>query len=171
MNSTEPSYFSPPFPEADHPLSIRGRFGRLSFIAWSAFLQFIFLCSSIALGLSIDIVNIASLSVDSNWQISLHGLSSLFALAIMLVYLYFGIVITVRRLHDLDRSGWWMLLFFVPLINLFVWIYIVLFREQEAAISMVRYVQAPSGKNCGLAGNHFYRTQPVGDDCVILLYE
>ena len=37
MNSTEPSYFSPPFPEADHPLSIRGRFGRLSFIAWSAF--------------------------------------------------------------------------------------------------------------------------------------
>lgn len=57
----------------------------------------------------------------------LHGLSSLFALAIMLVYLYFGIVITVRRLHDLDRSGWWMLLFFVPLINLFVWIYILLF--------------------------------------------
>lgn len=127
MNSTDPSYFPPPFPAADHPLSIRGRFGRLSFIAWSAFLQFIFLCSSIALGLSIDIVNIASLSVNSNWQVSLHGLSSLFALAIMLVYLYFGIVITVRRLHDLDRSGWWMLLFFVPLINLFVWIYILLF--------------------------------------------
>ena len=127
MNSTEPSYFPPPLPAADHPLSIRGRFGRLSFIAWSAFLQFIFLCSSIALGLSIDIVNIATFSVDSNWLVSIQGLSSLVALLIMLVYLYLGIVITVRRLHDLDRSGWWILLFLLPVINLFIWLYVLFF--------------------------------------------
>jgi uncharacterized membrane protein YhaH (DUF805 family) len=34
------------------------------------------------------------------------------------------IAVYVRRLHDTDRSGWWLLLFFVPLIGaivLIVW--------------------------------------------------
>lgn len=43
MKSPESPYFSPPaLPATDHPLSMKGRFGRLSFIAWSAFLYFIF---------------------------------------------------------------------------------------------------------------------------------
>jgi uncharacterized membrane protein YhaH (DUF805 family) len=32
--------------------------------------------------------------------------------------------VEVRRLHDLDRTGWWLLLVFIPLIGwivLFVW--------------------------------------------------
>ncbi len=30
-----------------------------------------------------------------------------------------GLAVTVRRLHDIDRSGWWLLLMFVPLLGWF----------------------------------------------------
>ncbi|WP_455597715.1 DUF805 domain-containing protein [Acinetobacter pecorum] len=126
MTSPESPYFSPPdLPLADHPLSMKGRFGRLSFIAWSAFLHFIFLCCTLALGLSIDIVNIATPSMDPNWLISLQGLGSIGVLLIVLAYLYFALVVTVRRFHDLNRSGWWALLLLLPLVNIFVWLYII----------------------------------------------
>jgi uncharacterized membrane protein YhaH (DUF805 family) len=86
MKSPESPYFSPPaLPATDHPLSMKGRFGRLSFIAWSAFLYFIFLFGSIALGLSIDIVNISTHSLDPNWLISLQGLASIGVLVMVLV--------------------------------------------------------------------------------------
>jgi uncharacterized membrane protein YhaH (DUF805 family) len=44
----------------------------------------------------------------------------LFSLAVLLP----SIAVGVRRLHDLDRSGWWLLLGFIPLIGaivLIVW--------------------------------------------------
>ncbi len=42
--------------------------------------------------------------------------SPLFGLATFLP----SIAIGVRRLHDLDRSGWWLLLVFIPLIGAIV---------------------------------------------------
>lgn len=47
-------------------------------------------------------------------------LNSLFTLAIFLP----GLAVSVRRLHDTDRSGWWVLLHFIPLVGtiiLIVW--------------------------------------------------
>lgn len=125
MHPTEPPYFPPRLPAPDRPLSIQGRFRRLSFIAWFAFIQFIFLCSTIALGLSIDIVNFSGFSVDPGGLLSLQGLSSLGTLIILLLYLYFALVIMVRRLHDLERSGWWLLLFLLPVMNLLLWLYLL----------------------------------------------
>jgi len=40
-------------------------------------------------------------------------LSGIFALATFIPYL----AVTVRRLHDTDRSGWWLLLAFIPIIG------------------------------------------------------
>lgn len=40
-------------------------------------------------------------------------LSALFALALIIP----NLSVTVRRLHDTNRSGWWVLLSFVPLIG------------------------------------------------------
>ena len=34
-----------------------------------------------------------------------------------------GLAVTVRRLHDIDRSGWWVLIVFIPVIGLLVLIY------------------------------------------------
>jgi uncharacterized membrane protein YhaH (DUF805 family) len=43
-------------------------------------------------------------------------LSGLFSLATLIPYLAVG----ARRLHDTDRSGWWQLLLFIPLIGIIV---------------------------------------------------
>ncbi len=34
-----------------------------------------------------------------------------------------GLAVLVRRLHDVDRSGWWVLIIFVPLIGFVLLIY------------------------------------------------
>lgn len=46
-------------------------------------------------------------------------LGSLFSLAILLPNLAVG----ARRLHDTDRSGWWQLLVFIPVIGILVLIW------------------------------------------------
>jgi uncharacterized membrane protein YhaH (DUF805 family) len=46
--------------------------------------------------------------------------TTIFGLAVLLP----GLAVAVRRLHDLDRSGWWVLLALIPLIGaivLLVW--------------------------------------------------
>ena len=44
-----------------------------------------------------------------------------------------SIALAKRRLNDLNRSGWWFLLFLVPLINLILVIYLVFFPGTEGA--------------------------------------
>ncbi len=34
-----------------------------------------------------------------------------------------NLAVTARRLHDIDRSGWWQLIAFIPLFGLIVMIY------------------------------------------------
>jgi uncharacterized membrane protein YhaH (DUF805 family) len=50
-----------------------------------------------------------------------------------LLYLVYGlgvllpsIGVTVRRLHDTNRSGWWFLLAFVPVVNIVLLVFLVL---------------------------------------------
>lgn len=52
--------------------------------------------------------------------IGIQAITTLFSLAVLLP----GLAVAVRRLHDLDRSGWWLLLGLVPLVGaivLIVW--------------------------------------------------
>lgn len=53
-------------------------------------------------------------------QILWSPLSTVFSLAVILP----GIAVHVRRLHDIDRSGWWFLIVLVPIIGwilLLIW--------------------------------------------------
>ncbi|WP_313440433.1 DUF805 domain-containing protein [Stenotrophomonas sp.] len=50
------------------------------------------------------------------------GVGMLFSLAVLVP----ALAATVRRLHDTDRSGWWLLLMFVPFVGLVVLVYTVL---------------------------------------------
>ena len=49
------------------------------------------------------------------------------------IYIVYGLVlilptlaVTVRRLHDTNRSGWWILLFVIPLITMFFFVFLSL---------------------------------------------
>ena len=53
-----------------------------------------------------------------------NKLSGLFSLAVLVPYL----AVTVRRLHDTNRSGWWVLVWFVPVVG---WLILVFLLVQE----------------------------------------
>lgn len=43
-----------------------------------------------------------------------------------------GIAVTVRRLHDTGRSGWWILIGFIPLIGMIVLLVFTLLDSQKS---------------------------------------
>ncbi|MEM1082374.1 MAG: DUF805 domain-containing protein [Pseudomonadota bacterium] len=49
-------------------------------------------------------------------------LGGLYALGLLVPTL----AVTVRRLHDSNRSGWWFLTFLVPVIGLLVWLFMMI---------------------------------------------
>ena len=53
---------------------------------------------------------------DAQAGIGLFG--AIYALGILVP----GIAVSVRRLHDTDRSGWWLLILFIPLIGAIVYL-------------------------------------------------
>ena len=110
----------------DKPLSIHGRFGRLSYIAWYGFLNLISFFAAIAVSLTMGIFNLSTQSLDSDFVNALTGMAGFGFFIIFVLYTYFNIVITARRFHDMNFSGWWMLLFFVPLVNLILFLFLIL---------------------------------------------
>jgi uncharacterized membrane protein YhaH (DUF805 family) len=51
---------------------------------------------------------------------------SLVLLVMALALLVPGVTVTVRRLHDTDRTGWWALLLVVPLVSIVVFLFCLL---------------------------------------------
>lgn len=68
-----------------------------------------------------------SASMAAGYGYRSEPLSFLFWLAILLPY----IAVAVRRLHDTDRSGWWVLISLVPIIGVLVLIYFYVQRGTE----------------------------------------
>jgi uncharacterized membrane protein YhaH (DUF805 family) len=60
-----------------------------------------------------------------------NPLGTLYALIVIVP----GIAVTVRRLHDTDRSGWWVLLGFVP----FAGLVLIVFLAQEGVGTTNRF--------------------------------
>ena len=59
---------------------------------------------------------IDSLTGTFDEEIGMGLLGGLYALAVILP----SIAVTVRRLHDTSRSGWWILISFVPIVGVIV---------------------------------------------------
>ena len=59
------------------------------------------------------------LTGNINPETGLGILSGIYALGVMIP----GMAVSVRRLHDTDRSGWWLLITFVPVIGAIVFLY------------------------------------------------
>jgi uncharacterized membrane protein YhaH (DUF805 family) len=47
------------------------------------------------------------------------GPGPIYAIAALAVFLP-GLAVAVRRLHDLDKSGWWLLLYLIPIVGVII---------------------------------------------------
>lgn len=86
-----------------------GRSSRSEYWWWTLF-------NVIVLGLAEVLISVASTEHP--------GPAFVFYLILNLAFLLPSLAVTVRRLHDLDRSAWWMLIAIVPLVGailLIVW--------------------------------------------------
>jgi uncharacterized membrane protein YhaH (DUF805 family) len=71
--------------------------------------------------------------------------SGLFGLAVFLP----GLAVSVRRLHDLDKSGWWILIFLILIIG---WIILIVWYATEGTRGPNRFGADPLGNDEGLGG-------------------
>lgn len=103
--------------------SFRGRIGRLRYLAYNVGLNLV---------MSVVMVPIMGVSAFTGGDMAAMGGVSMILLGILYTL---SLVITImygkRRLNDLNRSGWFMLLLIIPLINLFLIIYMLFFRGTE----------------------------------------
>jgi uncharacterized membrane protein YhaH (DUF805 family) len=76
--------------------------------------------------------------------LGLGFLSTIYALGVFIPSLAVG----VRRLHDTNRSGWWLLIALVPLIGLIV---LIVFFVQDSQPGANEYGPNPKGAGAGAA--------------------
>ncbi len=125
MTEANLSYQQTPTPtgQPDSPLSINGRFGRISFLAW-LFITFIVVFTCLVVGF---MVLIGAVSIPPEQSGLLTGLSigSYLAFAVLFIaFFYFMFIFAIRRLHDVNQTGWLSLLTVVPVINLVFYLYL-----------------------------------------------
>lgn len=96
-----------------------GRLNRKSYIYRSIFLSAV-LCV---------VQGILTFAVETFGALDL--LFSIAAFVLGIFQLAANIMMGVRRLHDLDKCGWWMLLLIVPLVNIFFCLYLLFFKGTE----------------------------------------
>jgi uncharacterized membrane protein YhaH (DUF805 family) len=69
------------------------------------------------------IANMVAVAIDAS-VLGMPAVQILVALGLILP----GIAVGVRRLHDLDKSGWWYLIVFVPIVGALILIYFFIQR-------------------------------------------
>lgn len=103
------------------PFKSHGRIGRLTFIAWNAVLTAIVMIVFVfILKFAPGLINLILTYVNS-----LNGLM-IVAFVLYLPIIYMSMLFGIKRLHDLNHSGWLILLNFVPIVNFFFAFYILL---------------------------------------------
>ncbi|OBW93777.1 membrane protein [Gallibacterium genomosp. 3] len=75
-----------------------------------------------------------------NWQSDTGLLSSIYSLFVILP----NLAVTTRRLHDINRSGWWQLLYFIPIIG---WLVLLYFFVSKGNIGANRFGEDPKQNN------------------------
>ena len=88
----------------------------------------------VALGLLLSLID--GLIGTFNSPAGIESLSDVFKILLVIP----GIAVSVRRLHDIDRSGWWFLISLVPLIGV---IALIVLLVQDGTPGSNRYGPNP----------------------------
>src|SRR5688572_2962057 len=97
-----------------------GRSRRMEFWMWVLF-QFLISCVFIVIIAAVG--GAALMSGDLNQLFAVGGVIIILYLLLLLMALIFfipNLAVTIRRLHDTDRSGWWVMLYWGPYLLLIV---------------------------------------------------
>ena len=77
----------------------------------------------------------------------MFGLAGILGLIYGVAVIIPALAVAVRRLHDTDRSGWWLLIGFIPLIGLLVLLIFMILDSSPG-----RNTYGPNPKEIGLNG-------------------
>ncbi|MCZ7417958.1 MULTISPECIES: DUF805 domain-containing protein [unclassified Micromonospora] len=86
------------------------------------------------------LVGIAARVVDSALGVDFEASGGPVSLVVNLALLLPSLAVSVRRLHDLDRSGWWLLLALIPIVG---WIVLLVFAVQNGTPGPNRFGPSP----------------------------
>lgn len=103
--------------------SFNGRIGRLRYMAYGIGSYLLLMM------VMIPVVGTSALTGGE------EAMSTFAMIAMGIIYiamLVAGVAFAKRRLNDLNRSGWWMLLSIVPFVNLLFTIYVIFFPGTES---------------------------------------
>jgi uncharacterized membrane protein YhaH (DUF805 family) len=118
--------------------SFSGRIGRMRYLAYGIGLNILLMAAMIPLGG-------ATAAMGGEAGMSMIGMV---VIAIFyLVTVVISVMFAKRRLNDLNRSGWWFLLFLVPIVNLLMVIYLIFFPGSDSANN---FGSPPTGNSIGV---------------------
>jgi len=110
--------------------SFKGRIGRLRYLAYGIG------TSLVLMAVFMPIMG-GTMFMGGSMGMAGEGAMSIIVMLAMAVFYIAAIVLTFtfakRRLNDLNRTGWWLLLFLVPFINFLITIYLVFFPGSSEA--------------------------------------
>ena len=96
--------------------ALSGRLGRVRYMAYLS-LSWLVTAMVIAIVAGVVVATSAKEANPSAWRLAL------FVLYLPMSALAF--ILATRRLNDANRSGWWSVLLMVPILNIFVWLYLM----------------------------------------------
>ena len=119
--------------------AVNGRIGRVQLLAYSmiwGIIASIFVIAAIVTGLEpfalIDGVQAESISITSLILLTLT----------IPAWVYSVILLPRRRLHDVGKSGWWLLLYIIPIINLYL-MYLMYLKRGDMGANQYGLPAAP----------------------------
>lgn len=98
--------------------SFSGRIGRLRYLAYSMGMYLVTVAVTIPL---------AALGLVAGASESPSAIAMVITGILYIALIVVGVAFAKRRLNDLNRSGWWVLAFVVPIVNLLATIYVLFF--------------------------------------------
>lgn len=110
--------------QQDSPFKANGRFGRLSYAAWTLLFSLVIVIAVLIVAFTFGLTNSEDLS----------GLSTAGMIVLGIVYIaciYVSFIFTIRRLHDRNNTGWLSLLMLIPAVNFIFMIYLFAAKGTE----------------------------------------